>query len=92
MAHQKGAPKTGGRRKGTPNKATAERQAAVAVSGKTPLEIMLDNMRRAYNEALRLMSSLDGPDAPQGEEAEALMSEMWEFRDAAQRYAMAAAP
>ena len=53
---------------------------------------MLDNMRHAYNEALRLMSSLDGPDAPQGEEAEALMSEMWKFRDAAQRYAMAAAP
>jgi hypothetical protein len=92
MAHQKGAPKTGGRRKGTPNKATAERQAQVAASGKTPLEVMLDNMRRAYNEAQRIMSLLDGPDAPQGEEALALMSEMWKFRDLAQRYAIAAAP
>ena len=92
MAHQKGAPKTGGRRKGTPNKATTERQAQVAASGKTPLEVMLDNMRRAYNEAHRLMAVLCGPDAPQGEEAQALMEEMWKFRDAAQRYAMAAAP
>jgi hypothetical protein len=92
MAHQKGAPKTGGRCKGTPNKATTERQAQVAASGKTPLEVMLDNMRRAYNEAHRLMAVLCGPDAPQGEEAQALMEEMWKFRDAAQRYAVAAAP
>jgi hypothetical protein len=84
--------KTGGRRKGTPNTATAERQAQVAASGKTPLEVMLDNMRRAYNEAQRLMAVLYGPDAPQGEEALALMEEMWRFREAAQRYAMAAAP
>jgi hypothetical protein len=30
------------------------------------------------------MTLLDGPDAPQGEEAQALMEEMWKFRDAAQ--------
>ena len=64
----------------------------VAASGKTPLEVMLDNMRRAFNEAHRLMAVLCGPDAPQGEEAQALMEEMWKFRDLAQRYAVAAAP
>jgi len=40
----------GGRKKGTPNKATTERQAQVAATGKTPLEIMLENARWAYIE------------------------------------------
>ena len=92
MPHLKGTPKTGGRKKGTPNKATAERQAQVAATGKTPLSIMLENMRLADAEAQSLTAILFGPDAPQGEEAVALMSEMWKFRDAAQRYAKEAAP
>ena len=37
--------KTGGRKKGTPNKATAARQAAVAASGMTPLDFMLAIVR-----------------------------------------------
>ena len=37
--------KTGGRRKGTPNKATAVRQAEIAGSGLTPLDFMLSVMR-----------------------------------------------
>lgn len=37
--------KTGGRQKGTPNKATAERQQAIAEGGETPLEYMLKVMR-----------------------------------------------
>jgi hypothetical protein len=37
--------KTGGRKKGTPNKATAEVAKAVADSGMTPLQFMLDVMR-----------------------------------------------
>lgn len=37
--------KTGGRKKGAKNKATAEREAAVAASGVTPLEFMLNIMR-----------------------------------------------
>ena len=82
----------GGRQIGTPNKATAERQAQVAATGKTPLSIMLENARLADAEAQRLTAVLFGPDAPQGEEAVALMSEMWKFRDAAQRYAKEAAP
>ncbi len=40
-----GSPKTGGRKKGTPNKATAKRQAEVAKSGKTPMQFLLDRMR-----------------------------------------------
>ena len=37
--------KTGGRQKGTPNKATAERQAEIAASGLTPLDFLLNIMR-----------------------------------------------
>lgn len=40
-------PKTGGRAKGTPNKATANKAAAIAQSGKTPLDYMLGVMRNA---------------------------------------------
>jgi len=53
---------------------------------------MLEDARLADAEAQRLTAVLFGPDAPQGEEAVALMSEMWKFRDAAQRYAKEAAP
>lgn len=41
----KGKPKTGGRKKGVPNKATAAKAAAIAASGVTPLDFMLDMMR-----------------------------------------------
>lgn len=37
--------KTGGRKKGTPNKATITRQQEVAESGLTPLDFMLSIMR-----------------------------------------------
>jgi hypothetical protein len=37
--------KTGGRSKGTPNKATAEKAAEVAASGLSPLDFMLRLMR-----------------------------------------------
>jgi hypothetical protein len=37
--------KTGGRRKGTPNKATAAKAAEIASSGLTPLDFMLKIMR-----------------------------------------------
>ena len=42
--------KTGGRKKGVPNKATAAKQAEIAASGLTPLEVMLDVMRNEGNE------------------------------------------
>lgn len=37
--------KTGGREKGTPNKATSTREAKIAASGLTPLEFMLSILR-----------------------------------------------
>lgn len=39
--------KTGGRKKGTPNKATATKAAEIAASGVTPLDFMLQTMRDA---------------------------------------------
>lgn len=45
MAKPKGAPKTGGRAPGTPNKRTAETQKAVEESGLTPLAYLLSVMR-----------------------------------------------
>lgn len=45
VGRPKGHPKTGGRQKGTPNKATAARAAEIAASGLTPLDYMLKVMR-----------------------------------------------
>ena len=42
--------KTGGRKKGIPNKATAAKAAAIAASGMTPLDFLLDTMRNEANE------------------------------------------
>jgi hypothetical protein len=58
--------KTGGRQAGTPNKATAARQAEVAASGVTPLDVMLANMRlyhRQAEELLELLSAAESPEA-----------------------------
>jgi len=56
----------GGRKPGTPNKASAAREAEVAASGVTPLEVMLANMRfhhRHAEELLELLSAAEGPEA-----------------------------
>jgi hypothetical protein len=45
MGRPSGLPKTGGRKKGVPNKATAAREAEIKQSGLTPLEFMLKVMR-----------------------------------------------
>src|SRR5271169_1794313 len=42
-------PRNGGRRKGTPNKATAARQAEIAASGVTPLELQTRKYRYYYS-------------------------------------------
>lgn len=42
--------KTGGRQKGTPNKASAAKAAEIAASGQTPLDFMLEIMRGAAPE------------------------------------------
>lgn len=43
-------PKTGGRKKGTPNKATAAKAREIAESGLTPLEFMINTMRDETKE------------------------------------------
>jgi len=56
----------GGRKPGTPNKASAAREAEVAASGATPLEVMLANMRFHHRHAeglLELLSAAEGPEA-----------------------------
>ena len=50
MARPKGQPQLGGRRKGTPNKTNAEREASIAASGLTPLEYLLQVMRDDLSE------------------------------------------
>lgn len=45
MRGSKPGERRGGRKAGTPNKATAERQAEVAASGLTPLDYMLTMLR-----------------------------------------------
>src|ERR1051326_1579956 len=50
--------KTGGRRKGIPNKATMARETAIAASGLTPLDYFLSVMRDATEEtATRLYAA-----------------------------------
>ena len=84
--------KTGGRRKGTPNKATAERQAAVAATGCTPLDVMLDNMRWADQEAARLLAKVLSPGAPTGSEALETIRAVLQLKERACEWARDAAP
>jgi hypothetical protein len=46
----------GGRHKGTPNRATGAREAAIAASGVTPLQFLIDQMR---DERLDLATRID---------------------------------
>jgi hypothetical protein len=85
--------KTGGRRKGTPNKATVARQAAIEASGKTPLQIMVENARFADGEGQKLLGRLLDMLAPERVEiALAIAREMLQWREAAVRWARSAAP
>ena len=45
--------KTGGRAKGTPNRATASKAAAVAASGLSPLDYLLEVMRDKAEDGAR---------------------------------------
>lgn len=49
--------KTGGRKKGTPNRATAAKEAAIAASGLTPLEFMLNALRDDTREFAERMDA-----------------------------------
>jgi hypothetical protein len=81
----------GGRQKGTPNKASAARQAEVAASGVTPLEVMLDNMRSAYRRALELEKQLEDLQPEELEPRLQLMGEIARQRLIAQKCAADAA-
>lgn len=50
VGRPKGIPKTGGRKKGVPNKASAKREAEIAATGLTPLDFMLNVMRGQHPE------------------------------------------
>ena len=80
-----------GRKRGTPNKASAARQAEVAASGVTPLEVMLDNMRSAYHRALELEKQLNDLPPEALEPSLQLMGEIVRQRQIAQRCAADAA-
>ena len=80
-----------GQKQGTPNKATAARQAEVAASGITPLEVMLDNMRSAYQRALELEKQLDDLPPEELEAGLQLMGEIARQRQIAQKCAADAA-
>ena len=81
----------GGRRRGTPNKATAARQAQVAASGKTPLEVMLSNMRFADEQAATLLQRLIKLETPEPDGFN-LFREVSRLRQVSQDCAKDAAP
>jgi hypothetical protein len=78
-----------GRPKGSPNKATAERQAAVAASGIMPLAIMVESARWAHAQAIQLTEQLAEAEPSQSAE---LFREMMHFRQLAVQWAAMAAP
>jgi len=80
-----------GRKQGAPNKATAARQAEVAASGVTPLEVMLDNMRVAHRRAKELEMQVSELPAQQLEARLQLMSEIARQRQISQKCAADAA-
>jgi hypothetical protein len=91
MARPRGHPKSGGRKKGTPNKATVARQAMAAgafAAGKTPLEVMLANMGFAHDSAAALQRKLADDDVPEGD----LLREVMRLREVSQSCARDAAP
>ena len=56
-------PKTGGRKRGTPNKKTVELQREIAKTGLTPLEVMVRRMRWHSQQADLAVKRKDYADA-----------------------------
>jgi hypothetical protein len=79
-----------GRPKGSPNKATAQLQAVIAASGRTPLEIMLESARWAYAQATQLSERLVEAEATL--DTAELFSQMLRLRQSAVEWAHFAAP
>src|SRR5262252_9132716 len=63
--------KTGGRKRGTPNKATAAKAAAIAASGLTPLDFAIATMRRYAAKADAWEQIADDETATPSERAKA---------------------
>jgi hypothetical protein len=85
------ATRRGGRARGTVNKASAARQAEVAATGVTPLDVMLKNMRTAIAMAEALEKMLEEPGLA-SESRIAILGEVARHRAIAQKCAADAAP
>lgn len=83
--------KTGGRQRGAKNKSTLKRKAEIAASGKSPLDVMLDNMRFADEEAARVLGTLIDRGSPLPEDF-IEFKELLRLRSLAQDCAKDAAP
>jgi len=57
MPGSKPGERRGGRKAGTPNRATAKRQAEIAASGITPLEFMLNVMRDGKRDVMERLEA-----------------------------------
>src|SRR5262245_42490042 len=84
--------KTGGRKRGTPNKKTAERLEQIRATGKDPLDVMLANMRWADERAAELLAELHALDRSEDARALDLFRDVLRFRELAQSCARDAAP
>jgi hypothetical protein len=98
MAHGGKRPSSG-RPKGTPNKASAKRQAQIAATGASPLDVMLGNMRFAHEQADGVLRQLLAGDtsaipAVEGKAPSAIdgIREVLRLRQIAQDAAKDAAP
>ena len=77
MSRRKGSPKTGGKKKGTPNKATAARRAAIQRTRDLSAEAVVEQLRRNALYDPRRLFGADGKLKPLTEltEADAAMIE-----------------
>jgi hypothetical protein len=81
--------KTGGRRRGTPNKITAEMRAQALETGKTMLQIMTENARWMDDQVQLLLERLE---KTSGEEFSDLLTKIVQLRAISHQMAARAAP
>lgn len=86
----------GGRKAGTKNRASIARQEQVASSGATPLDVMLENMRFAHEQAAEVLGKIMTLEPPAEGEASGegidAFRELLRFRQIAEDCAKDAAP
>ena len=81
--------KTGGRRRGTPNKITAQMREQAAKSGKSMLEVMVENVRWMDDQIEGLVDRLA---EASGEELAETMAKIVQLRTISHQMAARAAP